>query len=143
MKNDRLLVYVASYYQDWPRARRAMKTLREAGVDITYDWTVYADTTAPDGNQGTSEERKQAAQLDMDGVRAADVVLVLTPDQKEQGAGYLVEMGMAIALDKIVYCTGLLMNRSVFHELTTRFDTDEAAIADIIHLSKEFTRLSK
>ncbi len=136
-------VYVASSLTNIERAKAIISHLAKVGFYITYDWTVYADTTAPDGNQGTSEERKQAAQLDMDGVRAADVVLVLTPDQKEQGAGYLVEMGMAIALDKIVYCTGLLMNRSVFHELTTRFDTDEAAIADIIHLSKEFTRLSK
>lgn len=122
-----LAVYVASAWDDYPRARAAMAALRDAGCVVTHDWTAYVDVYP--ANDAPPDERAKHAREDIDGVANADVVLVLTPADRSRGAGVWIEMGAALALGKRVVLAGAQRDRSVFCSLAeARFERDEQAI---------------
>ena len=84
--------YIASKLTNHKRVTNLANLLKLLGWEHTYDWTV---------RDSIEEIRtlKAVGQKDFNGVRNADVVIVLTPE----GKGTHVELGMAIALNKIVY----------------------------------------
>jgi len=86
--------YVASRLENHEQVRNLVRTLQESGWENTYDWTTHGSVKETD-----RETLKDIGQKEADGVRNADVVIVLTP----QGRGTHVELGMAVALHKIVY----------------------------------------
>lgn len=66
----------------------------ESGWEHTYDWTAHGSIKETD-----IETLEDIGQKEADGVKNADIVIVLTP----QGRGTHVELGMAIASNKTVY----------------------------------------
>lgn len=124
-------VYVASAFQDFERTRAAHKALRDAGITVTHDWTQYVERYPND--DAPDAEKPVHAKEDVDGVRSADVVLVLTPEDKTRGAGVWIEMGAALALDIPVVIAGAQRDRNVFCRLAlAQSRTDANAIETTI-----------
>ena len=86
--------YIASRLENHAQAKRLASLLTQFGWEHTYDWTVHGAVKETD-----METLKAVGQKEYDGVKHADVVIVLTP----QGRGTHVELGMAIAFNKIIY----------------------------------------
>lgn len=85
--------YISSRLNNIDQVRYVATRLKEKGWTLTCDWTRFdMPSDTPDG-------LRAIAQQEWDGVRAADVLIVLTP----QGRGTHIELGMAIALGKRVY----------------------------------------
>ena len=86
--------YIASKLENCERVKRLASLLKMSGWEHTYDWTAHGLKKTTD-----METLKSIGQKEYDGVKNADVVIVLTP----QGRGTHVELGIAIALQKAVY----------------------------------------
>jgi len=86
--------YIASKLENYEQVKSLARLLRLSGWEHTYDWTVRGSI-----KETNIETLKSVGQKEYDGVKNADIVIVLTP----QGRGTHVELGMAIALNKVVY----------------------------------------
>lgn len=86
--------YIASKLENYEQVQELSKSLKNFGWVHTYDWTIHGSIKETD-----VETLKAIGQKEADGVKSADIVIILTP----QGRGTHVELGMAIALNKIVY----------------------------------------
>ena len=93
-KCESVRFYIASRLENHERVNNLAHRLKRFGWEHTYDWTVHGSVKETD-----VETLKAVGQKEYDGVKNADVVIVLTP----QGRGTHVELGMAIALNKMVY----------------------------------------
>ena len=70
--------------------RAAMKALKDAGHEITFDWTKIDQLRPYDEN---AEASREAALKESRGVEDADVLIILAHDR---GVGMYVELGIAI-----------------------------------------------
>lgn len=86
--------YIASKLENYVQVRNLAELLKKSGWEHTYDWTAHG--SVKDTNIDTL---KSVGQCEFDGVKNADIVIVLTP----QGRGTHVELGIAAALSKTVY----------------------------------------
>jgi len=86
--------YISSKLGNFEQVRSLAVLLRQLGWEHTHDWTEHVSVEEID-----IETLKAIGEKDYDGVKNADVVIVLSP----QGRGTHVELGMAIALNKTVY----------------------------------------
>ena len=86
--------YIASRLENHEQVKNLASRLKPFGWEHTYDWTVHGSV-----KETNLETIKAVGQREYDGVKNADIVIVLTP----QGRGTHVELGMAIALNKVVY----------------------------------------
>lgn len=86
--------YVASSLANYEQVRALSCLLKNAGWEHTFDWTVHCPVQGVDAEILTSLGEKE-----YEGVKQADVVIVLTP----QGRGTHTEFGMALAWNKKVY----------------------------------------
>ena len=86
--------YVASSLANYEQVRDLSLLLKKAGWEHTFDWTVYCPA-----QRTNAEILKTIGTKEYEGIKQADVVVVLTP----QGRGTHVELGMAIALNKKIY----------------------------------------
>lgn len=86
--------YIASKLANYKQVKSLASLLKMSGWEHTYDWTDHGSIKETD-----VETLKSIGQKEYDGVKNADVIIVLTP----QGGGTHVELGMAIALHKVVY----------------------------------------
>ena len=85
-------------------AAPSQRCIEAAGHEITHDWTMAEALGGPD-----------EARDDMDGVKDADALLFVNVDPDLLYAGSLVEIGMALALDKPVYFINTKhMTRNIF-----------------------------
>ena len=99
--------YVAGKFEDKERVRLAQRCIEAAGHEITHDWTMASAI----GGRAEAED-------DMEGVKDADALLFVNVDPNLLYAGSLVEIGMALALDKPVYFINTEhMARNVFYHL--------------------------
>jgi hypothetical protein len=80
--------YIASSLDNAGQVRQLAETLKAAGWTHTYDWTVHG-SVAGQGEQAFVD----TATAEVEGVRWADVVVVLLPG----GRGTHVELGIALA----------------------------------------------
>lgn len=120
--------YVAGKYEDKERVRRAQRCVTAAGHEVTHDWT-----TAPE--QGGPKE----AEEDRQGVVAADALLFVNVDPDLRYAGSLVEIGIAVALEKQVYFLNRAhMERNVFYHLPCVQSVESAPPALAEALAREF-----
>ena len=86
--------YIASKLENCEQVQSLAMQLKELGWEHTYDWTTHGSV------KDTNEKiLKDVGQKELDGVKNADIVIVLTP----QGRGTHVELGIAVALNKPVY----------------------------------------
>lgn len=99
--------YIASGLQNYEQVRSLAKLLKNSGWTHTYDWTRHVLEKASD-----TETLRHIGEQEYNGVRQADVVIILTP----RGRGTHTEFGMAIALNKIIY---------LCHEDDTYFKCDD------------------
>ena len=91
-------VYLACSSSDLEIARMAMDALREAGHEITFDWTDMFEKAETEGKPVVLAERATA---DIQGVVDADVlVFYMTPSMKTVGC--FIEIGAALAGPKPV-----------------------------------------
>lgn len=123
-----LRIYVAACVEEYTRARNVMRELRARGAVITHDWTIEVEHYGGDDQKPTPRQRRDFAKLDQEGVRSADIVLVLTPEDRRRGCGLWIETGMAIAYERRLILTGPQRDRSVFCELGERVFDDLGAI---------------
>ncbi|MBZ9688516.1 nucleoside 2-deoxyribosyltransferase [Clostridium estertheticum] len=86
--------YIASKLENYEQVQYIRDRLKEQGWTHTYDWTQHGSVKSI-----STELLKEVAEKEFQGVKEADVVIVLTP----QGRGTHVELGMALALDKKVF----------------------------------------
>lgn len=86
--------YVASKLENYQQVQNLAKLLKNFEWEHTYDWTIHGSIKETD-----VETLKSVGQKEFDGVKSADIVIVLTP----QGRGTHVELGIAAALNKIIY----------------------------------------
>ena len=85
--------YIASSIKNYRQVRQLSDKLKEAGWMQTFDWTMHLS------EELNSDFLRDLGQMEFDGVKEADVVILLTPG----GKGTHTELGMAIALNKTVY----------------------------------------
>ena len=88
--------YIASRLKNYKAVQQLSGKLKSAGWVHTHDWTADIFT-----EELSIDILKDIGEKEYDGVKSADVVIVLTP----QGGGTHTELGMAIALNKkVVIC---------------------------------------
>ena len=85
--------YIASKLENYEQVNYLASKLKSAGWTHTYDWTAHGLA------KRNIEILKEVGGMEYNGVKEADVIIVLTP----QGRGTHTELGMAIALNKQVY----------------------------------------
>ena len=86
--------YIASRLKNFEQVQTLAFLLKQYGWEHTYDWTAHSFV-----QEANVEALQAIGQKELDGVRDADIVIVLTP----QGGGTHVELGVAIALNKTIY----------------------------------------
>lgn len=86
--------YIASRLHNRDQVRYVASLLQVNGWTQTCDWTDFEVPSAE-----SPDSLRRIGEREREGVKAADVVIVLTP----QGRGTHIELGMAIALGKRVY----------------------------------------
>jgi nucleoside 2-deoxyribosyltransferase len=107
-------------------AKRLMKTLREAGHEITFDWTEIPHLKPYDENSRASRE---AAILEARGIKESDLVVIIA---HAHGLGMFVEMGIAIGSGIPVRVISDNESRSMFfhHPLVKRVSSPDEIIRE-------------
>jgi hypothetical protein len=107
----------------------------EFGVDVTADWT--RDPGWDLGRMPHAEEFRESAERDLDAIRRADVVWLVVPAQKSEGAA--AEIGFALGLGKRLVVSGEIGARNIFALCASpgdTFDRHENALAHVVELSR-------
>jgi nucleoside 2-deoxyribosyltransferase len=121
----RFKVYVAASSKQMDRASQAMAQLRAAGHEVVHDWPAIIEARGvANPLDATQDERWDWAIDDLQGVKRADVLWLLVPN--EEGAGAFVELGYALALGKPVIASGVYL-RSIFTAMAACYDRDDQA----------------
>lgn len=130
-------IYIAAFGEETERAKYWIKKMREAGWEISHDWT---DHWFPNEVELPHEERVRIALLDANGVLDSNVLWMLAPTKG--GAGVFTELGIAIGFgmskgtperpDRPQIIASGAWKRNIFTALADRrFDTDEEAFAHL------------
>lgn len=90
-------IYIATSLENAEAHRALREQLEQGGHRITYDWTQHGSAQAEE-----EARQREVAEAELDGVRRADVVIVLLPG----GRGTHTELGFALALGKPVLIHG-------------------------------------
>ena len=119
--------YIASSYADRARSIALMRTLEARGIEVTSTWLRVVE------NDGTHEDRRRCADLDLADVARADIVIAHTLDAAAAPRGTLVEIGHGLALKKPVLWVGDPQERGgecIFFDATgvTRLHSIEALL---------------
>ena len=123
-------VYVAASQHDWLRARRVMRDLEAAGLTVSHDWTIQVEEHL--GQDPDEDTKRWCAEMDYQGVRDADALLVLTPLWKQWGAGLWTELGIALAMGKLIVVTGPRRDSNIFTQLAVRVSSDQDGIMTLV-----------
>ncbi len=132
MADGGLRVYVAGSSREIVRVRRVHTWLREHGHTVTHDWTREVEAAIA---SGVSEEAMGDIDAlthvwrDLDAVRAADVLWLLSPQEPTRGAW--VELGFATGIGKPIVVTGPGCRQSIFTRLGVIYHEDAAGLAVI------------
>jgi hypothetical protein len=86
-------IYIASSLENFQKVQEVRDALTAYGHILTYDWTLHGDVRGQCGVR-----LREVAEAEINGVREADLVVVLLPG----GRGTHAELGMANALGKQV-----------------------------------------
>lgn len=129
-------VYVAGSSREIPRVRRAMDTLRAAGLRIALDWT--AEWRPLDDM--TASERLSASRRCTAAIEWADAFLFLAPAMRSDA---IAELGVAYsaryhgAARPEIFAAGPLAARGIFAARGYEYERDEDAVAAIIAWTRE------
>lgn len=99
--------------------RAAMKALKDAGHEITFDWTKIDQLRPYDEN---AEASREAALKESRGVEDADMLIILPHDR---GVGMYVELGIAIGCGIPIRVVTDVESRTMFfhHPLVKKVDS--------------------
>ncbi len=86
--------YIASKLSNYKQVQTLSKSLKDFGWKHTFDWTTLEFT-----KEANIETLKDISKKEFDGVKNADVIIILTPE----GTGTHIELGIAAALNKKIY----------------------------------------
>jgi nucleoside 2-deoxyribosyltransferase len=86
--------YIASKLENYRQVRELSGLLKAAGWTHNYDWTTHGSV-----KEDSVDILAEIGQKEYEGVRDADILIVLTP----QGRGTHTEFGIAIGLGKEIY----------------------------------------
>lgn len=89
-----LRVYIASSFEQKSAVRRTYKLFIKQGHVITADWTVHTEIAALSNKHEQEDLRKQYSIEDAEGVRSAEVFVLLPGKRKSTGAH--IELGIAL-----------------------------------------------
>jgi hypothetical protein len=117
-------VYVATNFARATLARAVMTTLEQDGHVITHDWT--GENAAGKSGDELARYLQRCAIQDFSGVRRCQVLVVLN---HPQGRGMFVEVGIALALGKIVLVVGPSMAECIFYAMAQCIHVE--TVADI------------
>ena len=126
-------IYVASKFNNQEKVKKVYEKLRERGHEITVDWTKHKKVNPYKNNPKMSEKYSKE---DMNGVRDADVFVLLTTEKP--GKGMFVELGTAVILNAMtgkpkIYVIGDHNTQPMFyfHPGVARVDRIEDVIKGI------------
>jgi nucleoside 2-deoxyribosyltransferase len=88
-------IYVAGKWTDKDTIKKYMLELESMGHTITHDWTTFEFET--------KNTKPQMAFADIEGVKKADMVVILMTDPEYAYRGSFTELGAALALNKKIY----------------------------------------
>jgi nucleoside 2-deoxyribosyltransferase len=110
-------------------ARHAIDMLIKNGFTVTHDWTRCEGYD----RIHTDDERRAWAGLDVEGVRSADVVWAMAPAEKSEGTA--TEIGIALALGKLLIVSGPRARGNIFATLAAQIhETHDRAFRAIVDL---------
>lgn len=149
-------IYIAGESADIERPEKWIARAREAGFEITLDWTVFVRQEGPKNDEGfTQALQAKYAAMDVKGVLDADAVWVLWPNGCSHGAAF--ETGVAycgasamrdlcegttLPLRPHIICSGPKVMKSIFTALIAeegygkRFESDESAFKYLLTLNE-------
>lgn len=106
--------------------RAVMKALKDAGHEITFDWTKIDQLRPYDEN---AEASREAVLKESSGVKDADVLIILAHDR---GVGMYVELGIAIGSGIPVRVVTDVESRTMFfhHPLVKKVDSLEQILKE-------------
>lgn len=114
----RVRFYVGAAMADMFTARKLAGHLQALGHGCTFPWFDLADTA----EAWTGERRALIAEKEIEGVRSADVLVLIAPG----GRGMHAELGAALALRKpVILCGRPKFCLFYYHELVIRLDAPE------------------
>lgn len=116
--------YVAGGFKFKKLINEVQDLVRSLGYGISHDWTTFEH----DGDNRTPEECARYSELDMNGVRTADIVVAVFNDNDYPYRGTFAELGGAIQGGKRVYILDLMgpeadtgiRQTPFFHDKVTR-----------------------
>lgn len=85
---SRGVIYVSAASHDWRRARAAMGVIREAGLEVAYDWTPAIEDAIASGARESDllgEERLSIVDAELAAVRRSHALLFLVPETGGRG----------------------------------------------------------
>ncbi|SRR5258707_8259771 len=139
-----LKVYVAgSSVERHKRAIPIIKMLSDSGVIITHDWTAdmqqFSNSESSDADV-PDKTRIHCADEDFNGIRLANYVLLLVPDERGS-SGAWTEFGYACGQSVPVVVTGLHRRRTIFTSKASHmFETDDEGASFLIYLHQRRMR---
>ena len=105
-------IYVASSFEQKNDTIEAHRKLREAGHEITLDWTTHKEIEAIQNDKKLAIDY---AVQDVGGVLNADTYVLLLGDRKSAGAH--IEFGIALGAKlKNIYLVGEVKDPTLFYE---------------------------
>ena len=109
--------YVAGKFEDRARIKGLMKTITALGHEITTDWTTH--------EIDSEDKLHEYALEDVSGVRDCDYYVGVFIDNSYRYSGALVELGVALGLDKGIVIIGHAIDSCIFIKLpfVGRFET--------------------
>lgn len=116
-------IYVAGGSEERLMVRTLIERLRVRGWEVPHDWTNDPGYDAPP----STNSKRRSARLDEAAVRAAEILWVVAPREKSEGAAH--EFGMARGLGKKTMVSGPDCARCIFWLNADHvFDNHEAAM---------------
>ncbi len=134
-------IFVSGQIGDVDNVRIVQDALRQAGHEITHDWTRNETgqkmLSSREDKLNNTEEATRRATLDINGVISAEAYVICT-DNTDVGKGMYVELGAAIAVAESreefkIYLFGPMNHMTIFylHPRVQRIRSIEALLEDL------------
>lgn len=126
-------IYVAGASKELERCKHWIGKCRDAGYEITHDWTAAVEKYGSGGDGLSVEDRASCARADLRGVFDANVLWLLAPPRDLGTTGSWIELGYALRLvegsTRLIFVSPDVTGRVIFALLPRvwSFDSDEDA----------------
>lgn len=125
--------YIAGKWTEKNTIQLWIKTMQDMGHVITHNWTLIEES-----DKKSYEDCARFAEFDVNGVRDADVLIIVITDPSYPYRGTCCELGIALALNKQVMICNLCpvspafrTNIFTYHPLVKWFDSAEKLVSQL------------